>query len=588
MEYEIGNLLINNSTLDNNEITRNYKTSFKAAWNQDALYLFFQIQDPNSISDLYVNRLEIMWQPRDIYRYEKGYQLASDINQKNQQYQRFIELGGNKSLFTRDGINESVSVSGQDGMWKPSLQEYPNDYRWMEEQDGSEIKAILILRFEEQMRYMIDEWGEANPGNIDYKQPNTTDSIAFDIFSTTQHDFERIQLSWNTFHLEGYALNYYSGFLVFDEDGFEPGHLPYDHIGLCLGSEEKPIELNKSNVKWYSDTTNLIYSTEPPVPPTHQLDTLEYIYTTTVNTNESDFKILKVIVYNIDLLSQESISGKCGSSVIVNAAVLNNLNNEEVEYTWNLDDSIFTGNSIGFAISDEDSLSDNETTGSGCFSSKSIPINPLLETQQPYILKTDAWKDKNIVRISVPEESLADNIVLQKALNWGMFEDFVNIYPGNPVSDIWDTLDYNFNEVHQYRLKITNQCNSEYFSVTHSPVRLKSEDQSSTLVKLVWENYVGRKTHSSFLYRGYDPDLITRIYEGHGETKEYMDKKDPVDTLYYQLVSGVNYDSKNPDTENQLVHSSIIKVAPSGIFVDTVVVYDTVMVFVSVTDTLVI
>ncbi|MGC9343462.1 MAG: hypothetical protein ACP5E3_12230, partial [Bacteroidales bacterium] len=120
-----------------------FGASFKAFWDDDMLYIVLKYKDVNGVADEGSRSFEIGFQTRDIDRYEAGFEAATTLQERNNQYCSYIELGGGKALFTSGGVTETVRLIGQEGAWGSSLGAGGTVmYNWSEDQEGT-IWAVL-------------------------------------------------------------------------------------------------------------------------------------------------------------------------------------------------------------------------------------------------------------------------------------------------------------------------------------------------------------------------------------------------------------------------------------------------------------
>lgn len=199
-----------------------FGASFKTFWDDDMLYVVLKYKDVNGVADEGSRSFEIGFQTRDIDRYEAGFEAATTLQERNNQYCSYIELGGGKALFTATGVTETVRLIGQEGAWGSSLGASGTVlYNWSEDQEGT-IWAVLGMAFSDYLIYMVDEWGAYETANYESLDPTVTSTISFEVKSNSTVGEEKMEYWWSADDNNAYQSVYWNGYLEFDATEFFP------------------------------------------------------------------------------------------------------------------------------------------------------------------------------------------------------------------------------------------------------------------------------------------------------------------------------------------------------------------------------
>ena len=217
-----------------------FGSAWKAVHDGTNLYVLLKYWDFSGQADADSRSWEIMTQPTSIDRHEPTLTAAQDsaegvrIAYENQAYARFIELGGGKALFKDGTVGEFAASIG---LAEPSVKGGSdpayyvggwgaNDFGltslalvthfWDMDADGT-IRAIMVMPFDGALAYPAD------PADLegDFIDAQPGDTISFEVKSnaTTATPDDKVEYFWNSDKNNGYASNYYSGYLVLEGEG---------------------------------------------------------------------------------------------------------------------------------------------------------------------------------------------------------------------------------------------------------------------------------------------------------------------------------------------------------------------------------
>lgn len=206
---------------------KTFGASFKAFWDDENLYVILKYMDKNAQANAGSRAFEIAFQTKEIDRYEVGWNAATKLDGadgKNAQYGRFTELGGGKALFGSGGVTEIVASKGQTGAWgaAPGAVNAPA-FSWNVTNDGT-IWAVVAFSFADNLMFLTDEWGADETANHTALDPTVKTKINFEVKSnaTTGDPAKKVEYWWSAKDNEGYALNYWVGYLNFSTDTWTP------------------------------------------------------------------------------------------------------------------------------------------------------------------------------------------------------------------------------------------------------------------------------------------------------------------------------------------------------------------------------
>lgn len=195
-----------------------FGASWKAFYNEDALFVIIKFIDADQIT---TNRwAEVMLQTGDPIRFDAGYDAAPDLDTKNEQYARFIELGGMKIKYIDGAISENVANIGAQGAWggHPSGTAFADLYEF----DGgnNDAWAVLELPFSG-LTFYSDPWDDQTTTAMD---PTVQTQIGFDVSPRASHSslVGEYRAFWNSEYNNVYYFNAYAGLLTFGDEVFDP------------------------------------------------------------------------------------------------------------------------------------------------------------------------------------------------------------------------------------------------------------------------------------------------------------------------------------------------------------------------------
>jgi len=225
--------------------------TFGAAWkgvhDGSAFYVMLKYWDKSGQVDDGSRTFEICAQPT-AFKYHQptydAYTADSSENEnllayQNQAWARFVELGGGKAVFADGQVTAyeaSIGLGYDKKAWIPYTTGSwgSNDagllglatatHFWDTDEEGT-IRAIMVMSFDGALGYPAD----ISDLEGDYMAVKPSDTIAFDVKSNAQIGEtdpaadSRVEYFWSADRNNGYASNYYSGYVVFEEAPPEPG-----------------------------------------------------------------------------------------------------------------------------------------------------------------------------------------------------------------------------------------------------------------------------------------------------------------------------------------------------------------------------
>lgn len=195
-------------------------SQFKCFWSADYLFCMLKMVDMNGQLDPAQTRWEICYQTTNPDRYEAGWEAAEDLATKNQQYCAFTELGAGKALLNETGITESARTIGATGQWGSALGAAGDYvYNWSVDGDGT-VWAVVGWSFD---TYLVSLSDPTDPeSDLVGLDPAATEKISFDVQANGYpgDPATRMAWFWSSSENDGYALEYYNGYLMFDDTPF--------------------------------------------------------------------------------------------------------------------------------------------------------------------------------------------------------------------------------------------------------------------------------------------------------------------------------------------------------------------------------
>ncbi len=567
-----------------------FGASFKVCYDVEQLYVLFRFTDEHSKADDETKMVEICFQTRYKERYEPGFQQATTTLEKNEQYGRFTELGGSKNAANLgDGqfVEWNVASQGKTGSWHNMPGISAPEYRIYKDAAGT-YWGMAAFDFSEHMFYLEDEWGsEADMSNRVPFDPQVKDTISFDLFVTWQEDGQRFKQYWNSTSYEIYRDNYYAGYLVFTDISALGPYVPEDHYYYCPGQETVPIAAEGTNLKWYTDTAQGVFMTEPPVPDSYETGTRKYFITQTNSGGyESGYTEVSVTVY--DLFSETPDQTiPCSDNVPMQAVVLNNLQAEELTCTWKKLDTggEWQGSEVTIPVSSNDgnmAVELSATSPAGCSVTDTVFVQFTPTTDSYHLVKADydvSGSHYELIadtRNDLPVDSLA----FTKSKDGSAYSVLAS-YPVNGDASI-SHID---SEVHSsevfYSLRVLDRCGnwvqpgeSEFI---HRPVVPDTTWMNSVIYSMSWPDYEGRLVRRYRLHREIDGSTGTVLEEGGSLHHAYLFQH-ATDTVSYR-VETLFADTYSQSDWNR-AYSKPVLLPPSGADtrVDTIFIYDTIQV----------
>lgn len=209
--YGSANVIANNTKRPEGVTTdpENLETSWKAFYNNDALFVLIKVDDPNT--QVSAASFEVMYQTATADRFEPDFTAAgTDIVKINNSYCRYMPLGGYKVKFDNESVSEIAGNAGNgtwgNGTFDPAAQ---SNYDF----DDVSTKYLLVLPFESALAYKADPYSADAPVAFD---PLVKSKISFDVKSNLTVGDGAYEYFWNSTDNNGYGAIFYSGYLTFN------------------------------------------------------------------------------------------------------------------------------------------------------------------------------------------------------------------------------------------------------------------------------------------------------------------------------------------------------------------------------------
>ncbi len=552
-----------------------FGASFKACFDSDNLYIMLKYVDKNRVFNSAMKRFEVMIQTKEPDRYEAGFDAAEGLygpHGTNAQYGRYIELGGSKFYFGSGGFYENTANCGQDGTWRSGIQAMNvPETLWQEDSEGT-AWAILRLNFSGNMAYMADEWGAYNSSNYVAFDPKVKKVISFDIRSdaTDNDNVKRTDYCWNSTNNEVYCLNYYAGYLVFDEDAWVPRPVVISPVYYCTGEPSSPLQATGDNLRWYTKASGGTPYPDPVSPPTEVDNVMNYYVSQVVNGVESDRAKIKVNVTNLqaDILGDSMLS--CHASQLF--VSFNNYKGEsDISSFWEYQDQVFNQDSLQIDQFEGDSpLVLKVQTNSGCQAEDTLKLT-IIPSANPLLLELagyDQQTGKNMIRWTKPGDVNIDSLFIFRSVA-GEDMTLLGGIVYNPGTDSYIDLNSNpANQPYSYLLKLKDECGTySESSGTQKTMRLDVFQNMNSTVQLLWDTYQGRTVEQYNLLKGHSPQNL--INTGHISPLQYSWYDDlSLDTVWYQVEAKLSDENGKFQTTTTL--SNTFRFNPQILVFDTI------------------
>ncbi len=566
------------------EINENFGASFKTCFNSENLYVLLKFKDKYGIADdiNYSRNFEIMLQTKEADRYEDGFQAATSmygLNGSNAQYGRFIELGGFKVNFTPSGVTESVSNNGQQGTWTSSLTQMNTpETVWTKDEEGT-VWAIIEMNFVDYMGYLNDVWGSNNAGNYVPFDPETKNIISFDVFSDVVIGEQTYMFGWSTDNLYGYALIYYSGYLIFNYEAFVPTPVVNSPVYYCTGEPSSQFEATGNNLLWYTQKKGGTGTEEPFTPSTENAGTYLFYVSQNDGGIESDRAEIKVIVSDLEAVIAGDSLISCLSEGSFQAG--NNYQGEsEITYSWDYLGQVISGdNLLTGPVTQSEQLMLNVSTSSGCSATAQINLHVKPATIPISLLLASYDNDskKNIISWRENESAGVDSLYILRSPDASPPEIIQAIEYESATQRYLDESAEPETNSYSYQLKVKDQCGifSEGSDIQKT-LHMDAYQNANARVQLLWNKYAGREVAQYNIYKGLSPQSLLNIGHVTYINQSWFDNLS-LDSVYYQIEAQFWNYTGEPElgqSRSNIFHFN----TPGNIAIDTVIIHDTIQI----------
>jgi len=583
-----------------------FGVTFKLLYDSENLYFLAKFIDTEGKVNDDDKQIELYYQTKYKERYEPGFQAATGILQQNEQYGRFLELGGCNNVLnlTLSGGYwvETWGSMGQTGNWTShDVGEIP--VRTLKDSEGT-LWSLSAFSFSDNMYYLDDEWGDmTDPENRVPFDPALKDTIAFEILSyydLDNDDNPRVKAWWNSTNNDVFKDNYYAGYLVFDDGYSDPllPDVPDALLNYCLGEDADSLVAYGTKLKWYTDPESDEYTVTAPIPPTDQTGERRYYVTQTLYEMESDPVEIVVRVYQLSG-GLSDFSSTCKEEIQFESLVLNNLKNEALDYLW-------TSLPSGTTYTDEDPVVSLEavdgsmriawevSSESGCLARDTIEVQFTPSETPVRFSDATALQESNGYQLSIkaPLGQAIDTVYLYKR-NEMSDSVFLASFSGMDFPEItYDVPSYPGEQV-TYVVESVDMCGNSYTTPDDWPWGLKQPSVLDTtrinaiIFDLSWNAFGGREPEAYDIYRrigGGGEEMIGSTVPGVSHFTVFQHK---TDTMEFQLETRFGNSGTIP-VDYSSARSLVLKLPPSGsdIVIDTIFIYDTIHVHREVIDTI--
>ncbi|MFN8207697.1 MAG: T9SS type A sorting domain-containing protein [Bacteroidales bacterium] len=289
----------------------NFGSSWKAFYDAENLYVCMKYYDKElkATSGSTDSRAwEVMYQTKYADRYEPGWTTCETTLYKNQQYARFLVLGGGKSLVTEGGVTEFASSNGtkvtgwNSGVWEgnPNVLDPAPVVIWDVDAENT-IWCTVQYNFETHMYYLDKEFGGDTITNRVTFNPAVKNKISFDVKSNAQIDsagtgtMKKNEFFWNADKNDGFEAIYYNGYITFGSEKIiiEGVDKHNANIGVYMSGDVLRLKgINNADVQVYSTLGQLVKSGRS-VNELNLRDLKTGIYLVRLNNYPSAFKVFK-------------------------------------------------------------------------------------------------------------------------------------------------------------------------------------------------------------------------------------------------------------------------------------------------------
>jgi hypothetical protein len=293
-------------------VANSFGSTWKAFYDAENLYVCMKYYDADLVAttdNVDSRSWEVMYQTKYADRYEPGWTTCQTTQYKNQQYARFLPLGGGKSMVSAAGVTEFVSSAGtkvtgwNSGVWEgnPNILDPAPVVIWNVDAQNT-IWCTVQYNFTNHMYYLDTIRGLDAPSNRIAFNPSVKNKISFDIKADALIDsaasgvLKKNEFFWNSKVNDGFEAIYYNGYLTFGSDIIVPGNGITKNEQVTkvymAGNTLRLKGISNADVKVYSTIGQLVKSAKN----VSELDLSALksgIYLVRLNNNVNAFKIFK-------------------------------------------------------------------------------------------------------------------------------------------------------------------------------------------------------------------------------------------------------------------------------------------------------
>jgi hypothetical protein len=202
-----------------------FGASWKAFHDDNAIYLILKYVDTDEIAT--ARWYEIALQTKENVRYEAGFTAATTITEKNNQYARYVELGGMKLVLKGGVVTDNSANLGQTGGWAGGGALGGTNVGTVSEilEADNTLWTLYEIPYSD-LQYFDDEWGANEAANLLDWDYDTKNVISFDVSGRATIDqgagaFE-YKSWWNANVDICYTYVFYAGLMELGTDVFDP------------------------------------------------------------------------------------------------------------------------------------------------------------------------------------------------------------------------------------------------------------------------------------------------------------------------------------------------------------------------------
>ena len=588
---------------DLGQVNYSFGAAWKALYDNNNLYVLFKYWDLNAQNDPGADlNLEVMAQTHpdtdmETGRYEPDFVAAGDnVTLQKHSYGRFIELAGGKTLINPAGANQYDASTGLDGgtwgTYGPGILGLITANHFWDNDGAGVIRAVLVMPFDNTLAYPTDPYGDLT--QVTPFDPFSTplpDTIVFDVRSNARvggdANENRVEYGWSSNANNGYAMNYYSGRLIFTElDVFWP--TVTSPVYYCVGETAVPLSAEGTNLTWYASKDGTGQST-PFTPSTDVAGQFTYYVSQTIDGEESIKIPIHVNVQEHAVTISDSVV-TCGNTVSF-IAQTNYRGNGTEDILWLGDFGEHSGKTFTLSPQQPGMLTVEAGTNTGCAADKSVSVEIMPAVASAEITKVSATlENKNQISWVYHHPDVIDSVfVLGKPDNSLIdYDTLTRLKKSEAETYYMDNRDPEVLGQTLYTLVSKDVCGllttMETSPGEHRALQLNASTPDARNWMLQWGNYKGRTVQQFSLYRGSSPENMLPIYTT-ATNNNFFDIASLEDTAYYRVKAV--FENKFPENTQNEAFSNTITADPSNMPApDTVYVYDTI--YITVTDTLMI